>query len=68
MRYTTVDTKFDPSKQPIPINAFSGSYDNPKARIWPLKRMHTYQPCIFGARTKTRTGAATISAKPSKLR
>ena len=51
MRYTTVDTKFDPSKQPIPINAFSGSYDDPKARIWPFKRMHTYQPFDKGNNT-----------------
>ncbi len=44
MRYTTIDMKFDPSKQPIPINSFSGSYNDPAARIWPFKRMHTVQP------------------------
>ena len=41
MSYTTIDTKFDPAKQPIPINAFQGSYNDPKSRIWPFKRMHT---------------------------
>ncbi len=51
MRYTTIDTKFDPSKQPIPINAFSGSYDDPQARIWPFKRMHTVQPYDKGNNT-----------------
>jgi len=51
MRYTTIDTKFDPSKQPIPINAFSGSYDDPKARLWPFKRMHTIQPFDKGNNT-----------------
>ena len=51
MRYTTIDTKFDPSKQPIPINSFSGSYDDPNARIWPFKRMHTIQPYDKGNNT-----------------
>ena len=31
MRYTTPDAKLDPSKQPIPINSFSGSYNDPIA-------------------------------------
>jgi octaheme c-type cytochrome (tetrathionate reductase family) len=44
MRYTTVDTKFDVSNQPVPINAFSGSREDPASRIWPFKRMHTWQP------------------------
>ncbi len=44
MRYTAPDTKLDTSKQPIPINSFSGSYSDPNARIWPFKRMHTIQP------------------------
>ncbi|MGO9172540.1 MAG: tetrathionate reductase family octaheme c-type cytochrome [Rhodomicrobium sp.] len=51
MRYTTIDNKFDPAKQPIPINAFSGSYDDPKSRIWPFKRMHTVQPYDKGNNT-----------------
>jgi octaheme c-type cytochrome (tetrathionate reductase family) len=44
MRYTTVDTKFDANQQPVPINTFSGARDNPSARIWPFKRMRTWQP------------------------
>ncbi len=43
MHYITIDTKFDPSKQPIEINRFKGSYSDPKSRIWPFKRMHTKQ-------------------------
>ncbi len=43
MHYTTIDTRFDPSKQPIEINHFKGSYSDPKSRIWPFKRMHTKQ-------------------------
>ena len=50
MRYTTIDTKFDPAK-PVPINAFSGSYDDPNARIWPFKQMHTIQPYDKGNNT-----------------
>ncbi len=44
MRYTTIDTKFDVNQQPVPINAFTGSRDDPKSRIWPFKVMHTWQP------------------------
>lgn len=44
MLYKTIDTKLDPSKQPIEINAFEGSADDPNSRIWPFKRMHTIQP------------------------
>ena len=40
MRYTTIDTQFDPAKTPIAINSFQGSYSDPKSRIWPFKRMH----------------------------
>ena len=43
MKYTTIDTKFDPSK-PVEINSFDGSFNDPKSRIWPFKRMETYQP------------------------
>jgi octaheme c-type cytochrome (tetrathionate reductase family) len=44
MNYTTVDTKFDPSKAPIAINEPQGDMNDPKARIWPFKPMHTIQP------------------------
>ncbi|MCF6282855.1 MAG: tetrathionate reductase family octaheme c-type cytochrome [Candidatus Polarisedimenticolaceae bacterium] len=44
MNYTTIDTTFDPSKGPIDINSFTGSYDDPNSRIYPFKRMHTTQP------------------------
>ncbi len=43
MNYTTIDTKFDPDK-PVEINSFSGSFNDPKSRIWPFKRMETFQP------------------------
>jgi octaheme c-type cytochrome (tetrathionate reductase family) len=48
MRYTTVDTHFDMNHQPIPINAFEGSRDDGQSRIWPFKRMHTWQPFDIG--------------------
>jgi hypothetical protein len=51
MRYTTIDTKFDPSKGPIDINSFSGSYDDPNSRIYPFKRMHTTMPYDKGNNT-----------------
>jgi octaheme c-type cytochrome (tetrathionate reductase family) len=41
--YTTIDTKFDDS-QPLIINQPQGSADDPEARIWPFKLMHTVQP------------------------
>nr|WP_242467702.1 tetrathionate reductase family octaheme c-type cytochrome [Thiocapsa imhoffii] len=44
MRYTTIDTRFDPAAESIEINGFSGSRDDPRARIWPFKRMRTWQP------------------------
>lgn len=44
MLYTTIDTKLDPSQQPIAINAYQGSPEDPNSRIWPFKRMHTVQP------------------------
>jgi octaheme c-type cytochrome (tetrathionate reductase family) len=44
MRYTTIDTHFDPAKAPIEVNSFSGSHDDGVSRIWPFKRMHTVQP------------------------
>ncbi len=50
MRYTTIETKFDPSK-PVEINSFSGSYDDPKSRIYPFKKMRTMQPYDKGNNT-----------------
>lgn len=51
MIYTTIDTKFDPSKGPIDINHFEGSADDPDSRIWPFKQMHTVQPFDKGNNT-----------------
>jgi octaheme c-type cytochrome (tetrathionate reductase family) len=51
MIYTTIDTKLDPSKQPIAINAYQGSPADPNSRIWPFKRMHTVQPYDKGNNT-----------------
>lgn len=44
MDYTTIDTVFDPETAPIEINGFKGSYNDPKSRIWPFKRMDTIMP------------------------
>jgi octaheme c-type cytochrome (tetrathionate reductase family) len=43
MNYTTVDTQFE-SDRPIAINSFDGSHADPKSRIWPFKKMRTFQP------------------------
>lgn len=51
MQYTTIDTRFDPARQPIAINGFTGRADDPKSRIWPFKRMHTVQPYDKGNNT-----------------
>lgn len=48
MHYTTVRSRFDPAKEPIEINGFDGSADDPASRIWPFKRMHTVQPYDTG--------------------
>lgn len=50
MQYTTIDTTFDDSK-PVLINEPSGSADDPDARIWPFKVMHTVQPYDKGKKT-----------------
>jgi len=50
MRYVTIATKIDPSR-PVQINSFSGSYDDPGARIYPFKRMQTIQPYDKGNKT-----------------
>ena len=44
MVYTTIDTHFDPDAESIDINGFTGSREDPSSRIWPFKRMHTWQP------------------------
>ncbi len=44
MQYTTIDTRFDPAAESIEINGFTGSREDPRSRIWPFKRMHTWQP------------------------
>ncbi|MBB1074693.1 tetrathionate reductase family octaheme c-type cytochrome [Rhodoferax sp. 4810] len=48
MQYTTIDTRFDLNKQPIAINSFTGSRYDGRSRIWPFKRMHTWQPADIG--------------------
>ncbi|WP_456405904.1 tetrathionate reductase family octaheme c-type cytochrome [Thiolapillus sp.] len=50
MKYTTIDTVFDPSK-PVDINSFDGSPADPDSRIWPFKSMHTVQPYDKGNNT-----------------
>jgi len=44
MVYTTIDTQFDPNAESIEINGFTGSREDDRSRIWPFKRMHTWQP------------------------
>ena len=44
MLYTTIDTRFDVNAQPIEINGFNGSREDPDSRIWPFKLMRTWQP------------------------
>ena len=39
MLYTTIDTNLDPSQQPIAINAYQGSPEDPSSRIWPFKHL-----------------------------
>ncbi len=51
MKYTTIDTKFDPATAPIEVNSFEGSVNDPNSRIWPFKRMHTIQPYDKGNNT-----------------
>jgi octaheme c-type cytochrome (tetrathionate reductase family) len=50
MHYSTIDSKIDPSK-PLEINSFNGSFDNQQSRIWPFKRMETFQPYDKGNNT-----------------
>ncbi|MES9835504.1 MAG: tetrathionate reductase family octaheme c-type cytochrome [Candidatus Thiodiazotropha sp.] len=51
MRYTTIDTRFDPNQGPVEINGFKGSRGDGVSRIWPFKRMHTVQPYDKGNNT-----------------
>lgn len=50
MKYTTIETTFDPSA-PIDMNGFDGSANDPNSRIWPFKQMHTTQPYDKGNNT-----------------
>lgn len=50
MWYTTIDTHFDPAG-PVNINTPQGAADDPDSRIWPFKRMHTWQPYDKGNNT-----------------
>ncbi len=43
IRYKQLDEKIDPG-QVVALNTFSGSYDDPDARIWPFKIMRGKQP------------------------
>jgi octaheme c-type cytochrome (tetrathionate reductase family) len=51
MIYTTIDTRIDASQQPVPINWFKGSANDPASRIWPFKLMRTHQPYDAGNNT-----------------
>jgi len=51
MNYTTIATRFDPSKGSVDINAFEGSPGDPGSRIYPFKKMHTTQPYDKGNNT-----------------
>lgn len=51
MGYTTIDTKFDPEKQPIAINIAEGSSADGKSKIYPFKDMFTTQPYDKGNNT-----------------
>lgn len=51
IEYTTIHTELDPAKEPIDINHFEGSPNDPGSRIWPFKRMHTIQPYDKGNNT-----------------
>ncbi|MEW8605468.1 MAG: tetrathionate reductase family octaheme c-type cytochrome [Candidatus Thiodiazotropha sp.] len=51
MRYTTIDTRFDPNQGPVEINGFKGNRGDDVSRIWPFKRMHTVQPYDKGNNT-----------------
>ena len=49
-RWITVQDKFDPTK-PVEINHLEGGPDDPDSRIYPFKRMVTWQPYDKGNNT-----------------
>lgn len=51
MIYTLPDSKIDTDHLPVPINAVQGDADDPNARIWPFKEMHTKVPYDAGNKT-----------------
>lgn len=51
MNYITIEQKFDPNQEHVAVNGFTGSANNPDARIWPFKRMETVQPYDKGNNT-----------------
>jgi octaheme c-type cytochrome (tetrathionate reductase family) len=50
VQYVLAGDKFDPSATLV-INQFQGSKDDPKARIWPVKRFEASQPYDSGFNT-----------------
>ena len=52
IKYKQLDEKIDPT-QVVALNTFSGSYDDPDARIWPFKIMRGKQPYDKGNNTLT---------------
>lgn len=50
IKYKQLDEKIDPAKV-VALNTFSGSYDDPDARIWPFKIMRGKQPYDKGNST-----------------
>lgn len=50
IKYKQLDEKIDPT-QVVALNTFSGSYDDPDARIWPFKIMRGKQPYDKGNNT-----------------
>ncbi|MCU7835031.1 MAG: tetrathionate reductase family octaheme c-type cytochrome [gamma proteobacterium symbiont of Taylorina sp.] len=52
IRYKQLNEKIDPNRV-VALNTFSGSYDDPDARIWPFKIMRGKQPYDKGNNTLT---------------
>ncbi len=50
VKYTLLGDKIDPDGV-VPINTFMGSADDPKARIWPVKKSRNKQPYDAGNNT-----------------
>lgn len=51
MIYTTIDTVFDTNNGPIDINRYVGAQNDEHSRIWPFKKMRTFQPFDKGNNT-----------------